>query len=88
MNATHHLPRPWLAIVGNGAAGIGLLSVWFFLWLGLLRDWDLSRLYVFEGLGPPLLVLGAWFFLGERVILRAWIGMGLIGCGVALVSVG
>jgi len=68
------------------AGGIALLSVWFFLWLGLLADWDLSRLFPFEGLNPVLVLLGARFFLKERVPLLGWIGIGLISVGVSLVS--
>ena len=68
------------------AGGIGLLSIWFFLWLGLLQDLELSKVYPFEGLNPALLVVGAAIFLRERVSPRAWIGIGLISAGVALVS--
>src|SRR3569623_1501722 len=68
------------------AAGIGLLSAWFFLWLGLLQRWELSQLFPFEGLNPALIVLGAWLFLRERVPLYAWVGIALISAGVALVS--
>lgn len=88
MNATHVIPRPWPAIVWNVLGALALHTVWFLLWLGLLRDWDLSRLYPFEGLSPPLLVLGAWIFLKEHVPARAWVGIILIGLGVTFVSVG
>jgi drug/metabolite transporter (DMT)-like permease len=88
MNATNLVPRPWVVITRNVAAALGLLTLWFLLWLGLLRDWDLSRLYPFEGLSPPLLVLGAWLFLKEQVPARAWLGILLIGGGVALVAAG
>jgi uncharacterized membrane protein len=86
MNATHVTPRRWTVILWNVAGGIGLLNVWFFLWLGLLRNWELSRVFPFEGLSPLLLVLGAWIFLGERVSPRAWFGIVLIGVGVGLVA--
>ncbi|HWM46209.1 MAG TPA: EamA family transporter [Xanthobacteraceae bacterium] len=86
MNATHRLPRRWGAIAAGIAAGIALLGLWFFLWLGLLRDFELSRVFPFEGIGPPLLVLGAAVFLKERIALRAWIGIALIAAGVALVA--
>ena len=49
MIATNQVPRRWNRIGGNFAGGIGCLSLWFFLWLGLLRNWDLSRLFPFEG---------------------------------------
>lgn len=73
-------------LIGNVAAGITLLTGWFFLWLGLLADWDLSRLFPFEGLNPVLVVLGAWLFLKEHVPLLGWIGIALISLGVALVT--
>ena len=88
MNATHRQPRPILTILANAGGALALLGLWYFLWLGLLRDWDLSRLYAFESLGPPMLVLGAWLFLKERVTVRAWIGIILIGSGIGLVAIG
>jgi len=72
--------------IGSLAGGIGLLTAWFFLWLGLLARWELSRLFPFEGLNPALVVLGAQVFLKERVPLTGWIGIALISAGVALVS--
>lgn len=68
--------------------GIVLLSIWFFLWLGVLQQIKLSQAFPFEGLNPALLVLGAWIFLKERIPAYAWIGIVLISVGVALVSAG
>ena len=68
------------------AAGIGCLTIWFFLWLTLLAKWDLSRLFPFEGLNPALVVLGAAVVLKERVPPLTWIGIALISAGVAVVS--
>ena len=68
------------------AGGIACLTAWFFLWLGLLSDWELSHIFPFEGLNPALLVVGAWLFLKERVPSSAWVGIALISAGVALVS--
>jgi uncharacterized membrane protein len=73
-------------LMGNVAGGVAMLSGWFFLWLGLLADWDLSRLFPFEGINPALIVFGAWLFLKERVPLLGWIGIALISLGVALVT--
>ena len=72
--------------IGSIAGGIALLSTWFFLWLGLLANWDLSRLFPFEGLNPVLVVIGASLFLKERVPLLGWIGILLISAGVAIVT--
>ena len=68
------------------AGGIGLLSAWFFTWLGLLSKWDLSRLFPFEGLNPVLIVLGAATFLKERIPFTGWVAIAFISAGVVLVS--
>lgn len=73
-------------VAGGFAGGVGLLSAWFFLWLGLLHDYELSKLYPFEGLNPALLVVAAAVVLRERVPPSAWAGIGLISLGVALVA--
>jgi uncharacterized membrane protein len=66
--------------------GIGCQTVWFFLWLGLLQHWDLSRIFPFEGLNPLLLVLAAWLVLHERLTAASWVGVGLISAGLVLVA--
>jgi drug/metabolite transporter (DMT)-like permease len=70
------------------AAGIALFSLWFFLWLDLLGKYELSQLFAFEGLAPVLLMASAWLFLGEKVPLRGWIGVSLIGAGLMFVAGG
>ena len=67
-------------------AGIALLTLWFFLWLNLLSKYELSQLYAFEGFAPVLLMASAWLFLREKVPLRGWIGVILIGAGLMLVA--
>ena len=67
-------------------AGIVCLSLWFFLWLGLLQSQELSRIFPFEGLNPALMVIAAWLFLKERVPPVTWLGVALICAGIALVS--
>lgn len=88
MNATNDGSRHWKHAIPSMAGGVFLLSMWFFLWLGLLRDWELTRLFPFEALSPLLLALGAWFFLRERITALGWLGIVLIGIGVTLVSNG
>jgi uncharacterized membrane protein len=68
------------------ALGIASLAAWFFLWVGLLQQWELSQLFPFEGLNPALLVLAASLFLKERIPLSAWAGIALVTAGVVLVS--
>jgi uncharacterized membrane protein len=66
--------------------GIACMTVWFFLWLGLLEKWELSKVFPFEGLNPALLVVAAWLFLRERVTVGTWVGIALITAGIVLVS--
>ena len=68
------------------AAGIAILAVWFFLWLGLMGKWDLSKLYPFEGLNPAMMAIGAWLLLKEKLPASAWVGLGLVCIGVAAVA--
>jgi uncharacterized membrane protein len=70
----------------NIAGGIVLMAVWFFLWLGLMGHWDLSKLYPFEGLNPAMMAIVAWIFLKERLPASAWIGLVLVSIGVAIVA--
>ena len=67
-------------------AGIALFSLWFFLWLDLLSKYELSQHYAFEALPQVVLMASAWLFLGEKVPLRGWIGVSLIGGGLMLVA--
>ena len=66
-------------------AGLGCLTLWFFLWLGLMGHWDLSKLYPFEGLNPAIMAIAAWIWLKEKLPTIAWAGVGLVCIGVALV---
>jgi len=72
--------------VGDFALGIGCLTVWFFLWLGLMSKWDLSKLYPFEGLNPAMMAIGAWVILKEKLPMSAWLGLILVCAGIAIVS--
>ena len=68
------------------ALGIAAQTVWFFLWLGLLQHWDLSRIFPFEGLNPLLLVLVAWLILKEKLSVATWVGVTMITGGLLLVA--
>jgi len=70
----------------NFAMAIGCLTLWFFLWLGLMQRWDLSKLYPFEGLNPAMMALGAWLVLREKLPAKAWIGLLVVCFGIALVA--
>ena len=68
------------------ALGIVCLSFWFFLWVGLLSGNDLSKLFPFEGLNPALIALAAKLFLKEEMLAGAWVGLGLVCAGIAIVA--
>ncbi|MEI8197526.1 MAG: EamA family transporter, partial [Phycisphaerae bacterium] len=84
------LPRSTAAqkrrVWGLFALSLGSLTVYFFLWVGLLGEYEISFLYPFEGMQPLLILLAAAVFLGERLHWRAWCGIGLICAGIVLVS--
>lgn len=86
MNQTNLTPVPWRRVVPLFAVGIAILSGWFFLWGGLLQRKDLSFIYPFEGMGPALMLIGAWIFLKEKLTWQSCIGIALISAGIALVS--
>ena len=68
------------------AAGTALMTVSFFLTLGLLQRFDLSYLYPFQGLSVIFITLMAAVVLKEKLSLRLVIGALLISAGIVLVS--
>ncbi len=81
MTPTPHPHRP-----AHFTLGILCLTLWFFLWLGLLAKTDLSKLFPFEGLNPALMAIAAWLLLKERMPAGAWLGLLLLCGGIALVA--
>jgi drug/metabolite transporter (DMT)-like permease len=67
-------------------AGILLMTVSFFLTLGLLQRFDLSYLYPFQGLSSIIISLIAAIVLKEKLSWPLAIGALLITAGVVLVS--
>ena len=67
-------------------AGIAVMTLSFFLWLGLMSKFELSYLFPFEGIHYILIVIAAAIFLKERASPTLWLGVILISTGVALVS--
>jgi drug/metabolite transporter (DMT)-like permease len=67
-------------------AGIFLMTISFFLTLGLLQRFDLSYLYPFQGLSVIIISFAAAIVLRERLTLQLTIGAGLISAGIVLVS--
>ena len=86
LNLTQTLPFARSAVAARLAGGVALLTLWFLIWMGLLRRLDLSPLYPFEGLSPVLLVLAARLFLQERLTWNVWTGVALIAAGTVLVG--
>lgn len=86
MNATNATPVVKGKVVRRFSLAVGMLSGWFFLWVGLLQKKDLSYLFPFEGLSFVLLLLAARFILREKLSARAWVGMGFVAVGMMLVA--
>lgn len=82
-NAAGFRSRPFLVPFG---AGIFLLTVQFFLNLGLLQRYDLSFIYPFQGLSVIIISVAAVIVLREKLTLQVAIGAALISAGIVLVS--
>jgi uncharacterized membrane protein len=84
LGAAHdHRRRKGLGLL---SAGVTCLAAWFFVWVGLLQKWELTRVFPFEGLNPAMLAIAAFVFLHERITAAGWLGIGLITAGLALVT--
>jgi uncharacterized membrane protein len=68
------------------ARGVLAMTVSFFTWLALLRQFDLSYLYPFEGLDRVFLAFAAWLILKEKMSRDLWIGLVLICLGTTFVA--
>ena len=68
------------------AGGIALMTISFFLTLGLLQRFDLSYLYPFQGLSVIIISLMAAVMLKEKLTLQLTVGALLISTGIVLVS--
>lgn len=66
--------------------GIFLMTISFFLTLGLLQRFDLSYLYPFQGLSVIMITVMAGVMLKEKLTLQLTIGSLLISAGIVLVS--
>src|SRR4051812_1658428 len=61
--------------------GIFLMTVQFFIGLGLLQRFDLSFVYPFQGLGVIIITFAAAFLLRERLTFQLAIGSALVSVG-------
>jgi drug/metabolite transporter (DMT)-like permease len=83
-----HKPAPHgPARAGWYSVGIVSMSIWFFVWLHLMRFFELNRLFAFEGLSPLLVACASALFLAEKITARAWSASFLIAIGITLVSI-
>ena len=73
--------------VSLATIGIALMTLSFFLTLGLLQRFDLSYLYPFQGLSVIFITLLAAVVLKEKLNTRLAIGALLITAGIVLVSI-
>ena len=80
------MPRAKSRAYGELGLGIAAMSVWFFIWIGLLENENLSRVFPFEGLNPVLLVVASWLLLKERLSWNTGAGILLICVGIFLAS--
>jgi uncharacterized membrane protein len=72
--------------VSRVTAGLILMTISFFLTLGLLQRFDLSYLYPFQGLSVIFITLLAAVVLKEKLNMRLAVGALLISAGIVLVS--
>ena len=72
--------------VSKVTGGIVLMTISFFLTLGLLQRFDLSYLYPFQGLSVIFITLMAAVVLKEKLNTRLAVGGLLISVGIVLVS--
>ena len=68
------------------SAGIFLMTLQFFLNLGLLQKYDLSFIYPFQGLSVIIITFAAAIVLREKLTLKLTLGAALISAGIVLVS--
>jgi drug/metabolite transporter (DMT)-like permease len=66
--------------------GIASMSIWFFVWLHLMRLFELNRLFAFEGASPLVVAGASALFLEEKITMRAWFASFLIAIGITLIA--
>jgi uncharacterized membrane protein len=86
MEATTRTGFPNTQFVSKITSGILLMTISFFLTLGLLQRFDLSYLYPFQGLSVIFITLIAGAVLKEKLNMRLTVGALLISVGIVLVS--
>jgi drug/metabolite transporter (DMT)-like permease len=86
MEATKSIGFRNAQFVWKVTGGVILMTISFFLTLGLLQRFDLSYLYPFQGLSVIFITLMAAVVLKEKLSVRLTVGALLISAGIVLVS--
>jgi uncharacterized membrane protein len=73
--------------ISKMAGAIALMTISFFLTVGLLQRFDLSYLYPFQGLSVIFITLTAVVVLKEKLNMRLAIGSLLVSAGIVLVAI-
>jgi drug/metabolite transporter (DMT)-like permease len=85
-------PRKMLALIGqilshpSVLSGIGCQTISFVTFISLLSWTDISLIRPAGALGYVISLLGAKFWLKERIPLARWLGIAIISSGVALIA--
>jgi multidrug transporter EmrE-like cation transporter len=75
------ITSPWFL------AGLGVYGVNVILFTKALEKLPVSQAYpVLAGLGFGLIALASHYFFGERFAFQQWVGLGLILCGIVIIS--
>ncbi len=78
--------KPWRGRMAT-LITLGLVtnSFYFFIWLGLLEQNPLTKIFPFEGINPMLMALLGWVVLKERFSLVGCVGLVMICVGISIV---
>jgi uncharacterized membrane protein len=78
--------KPWRGRMAT-LITLGLLTntFYFFIWLGLLEQNPLTKVFPFEGINPLLMAILGWVVLKERFSLPGVLGLLMICAGITIV---
>jgi multidrug transporter EmrE-like cation transporter len=71
-------PETWWAIT--------CLAIGTVLWLAVLYRMEVSKAFPFLSIGFVLVILISRYHLNETISIVRWLGLGLIGSGMVLIS--
>jgi drug/metabolite transporter (DMT)-like permease len=86
--AGRRAPKEWASALFSAEllGAIFCIAAGTALWLLVLYRMDVSRAFPFLALTSVVVVAASRIFLGERVPLHRWLGVGIIALGIALVA--